>query len=265
MPVAGSETIRLGWAKIYADGALGSRTAAVFDPYPGTGDRGILRLDEAALHAVIAAARDARIAVAIHAIGDRAVATALDALGHAARRHAGAPADRLEHLQLVRGRDLGRLATLDVTASVQPTHAASDRATADELWDGSRGLLYPWRSLADAGATLAFGSDAPIETADPWVGIFTAAHRRFPSDESGDWRTGEAVSAAEALAAYTIGPARAAGRSDEGHLRVGAVADLAVLNVDLETLLAADERLVEVRSELTMVAGREVPRARPAE
>jgi hypothetical protein len=122
-------------------------------------------------------------------------------------------------------------------------------------------LAYPWRSLRDAGARLAFGSDAPIETANPWAGVFAAAHRRWPAGGARDWQPHEALSAAEALAAYTTGPAAAAARRDEGHLRPGAVADLAVLDAELATVLAGDERTAEIRSVLTLVGGNEVHRS----
>jgi hypothetical protein len=128
-------------------------------------------------------------------------------------------------------------------------------------WADRVDLAYPFASLRTAGARLAFGSDAPIETPDPWLGIFAAVHRRLPGDGTKDWQPAEALSVADALAGYTTGRADAAGRGDEGHLAPGSVADLAILNVDLPTLLAADERLAEVRSVLTLVAGREVHRA----
>jgi predicted amidohydrolase YtcJ len=261
MPLPGQDTLRLGWAKAYVDGALGSRTAAVFVPYDGTTDRGILRLEPSALAEIVKRGRAAGIGLAVHAIGDRAVASTLDAFAGATGRAANAPPDRLEHLQLVRGADIARLAALEVTASMQPLHAASDRRLVDSLWSASTSIAYPWRSIATAGGRLAFGSDAPIESANPWLGLFAAVHRRFPDDAASDWRPEEALTPAQALAAYTTAPARAMGRADEGHLRAGAVADLAVLNVDLATLLAADERLVDVRAELTLVGGREVHRS----
>ena len=261
MLIPGRQTLSCGWAKVYADGALGSHTAAVLAPYPGGNDRGMLRLEPSALAEVTQRARASRIGLAVHAIGDRAVATVLDALAAAPARAGGTPPDRIEHLQLVRPADFARLAGLGVTASVQPVHAASDRALVDSLWAGSASTAYPWRSIATAGGRLAFGSDAPIESANPWIGLFAAVHRRSPGDGTPDWRPEEATTAAQALAAYTVGPALAMGRRDEGHLRVGAVADVAILNVDLATLLAADERLTEVRSDLTVVGGREVHRS----
>ena len=249
-------TRRVGWAKVYADGALGSRTAALFEPYScAGGDRGIMRVSSDDLDALLAAGRQAGITLAIHAIGDRAIATVLDAYERAAPRPHDAPPNRIEHVQLCRPQDRARFAALDVTASMQPLHCPSDRTAVEACWEGRAEHAYAWRSLASAGARLAFGSDAPIEPPDPWLGMFAAVHRRYP-DESDDWHPEEALSFAAALSAYTLGPALGLGRQDEGHLQPGAVADLAVLDADLDTLLVADERLAEVRAQLTLVGGR---------
>ncbi|HEX2194448.1 MAG TPA: amidohydrolase, partial [Candidatus Limnocylindria bacterium] len=253
-------TIVGGWAKAYADGALGSRTAAIFEPYTcAPGDTGILRLTPERLADLLAAGADRGIRLAIHSIGDRAVAAVLDALERA-RKPGGGPPHRIEHLQLMRADDRARLARLGVTASVQPIHCAADRAHVEECWADRAELAYPFGSLLGAGARLAFGSDAPIESPNPWLGAFAAVHRRLPHDGTPDWQVHEGVSPAAALAGYTSGAAAAAGRSRAGHLREGADADLAVLSVTLDTLLAADERLAGVRSLLTLVAGREVHR-----
>jgi len=262
VPLPGSDTVRAGWAKVYADGALGSRTAAVFAAYTcgEAGNRGILRLSPDELDAIVGAGRAAGIGLAVHAIGDRAVAATLDAMErHPARP--GTPPDRIEHLQLVRAADRSRMADLGLTASLQPIHGASDRDLADACWADRLEDAYAWRQLADAGIRLAFGSDAPIETPNPWWGLYAAVHRRFPDADVADWHPEAALTPAAALAAYTRAPALAIGRPDEGSLAVGAHADLALLNVDLETLLAGDERLAEVRSELTLVGGHEVARS----
>ena len=258
----GASTLRMGWAKVYADGALGSGTAALFDPASGgpASGTGILRLTPDQLDQVAAAARAAGISLAVHAIGDRAVASALDAVERAPARPSGVPPDRIEHVQLARAVDRARFGQLGVTASLQPVHVTSDRSLAETSWADRLANAYPWRSLAAAGARLAFGSDAPIETPNPWLGLFAAVHRRSPGDGARDWLHGEALDATTGLAAYTRGAAAGMARLDEGLLEVGAVADVAVLNIDLATLLAADERLAEVRSDLTLVAGREVPR-----
>ena len=251
-------TLRFGWAKHYTDGALGSGTAALFTP---DGDAGIMRITPERLDSDVGAARAAGIGMAMHAIGDRAVAFVLDAMERAAPRSPGVPRDRMEHAQLLRPSDAVRFARLGVVASVQPIHAAADRDLVEGNWAGRQDDAYAWRSLAGAGALLAAGSDAPVESVNPWLGIFAAVHRRIPSDARADWRPNQALTAVEALSAYTLAPALAIGASDEGHLRVGARADLAVLTTSLAALLRADEALAAVRSELTIVDGREVHRS----
>lgn len=262
-PLPERRTLRFGWAKGYADGALGSGTAALL-ARPGLGDgteAGILRLPGDVLDRLLTSARATGIGMAIHAIGDRAVREVLDALARAGPAVGRVPRDRIEHVQLVTVGDAPRFAALGVTASIQPIHAAADRDLVDTSWRGREGDAYAWRRLVDADALLAAGSDAPVEDRSPWLGVFAAVHRRAPTDRREDWRPEQALTAREALAAYTLGPARALGVADEGHLRPGARADVAVLSVGRGVLLSADERLAGVRSELTLVDGREVPRA----
>lgn len=253
-----ARTLRMGWAKLYADGTLGSGTAALFAPRSCDGaaaeDLGILRLEAAELDAILAAGRAAGIAIAAHAIGDRAASTVLEAIARAAPRSATAPPDRLEHAQLVRPIDRARFAELDVTASVQPIHLVSDRETAERCWQGRLAHAYAYRSLADAGARLALGTDAPIESANPWPNLLAAVRRD-------GWRTDECLSLPAALRAATLGPAMGMGREDEGHLAIGARADLAVLSCDLPALLAAEEGLADTRALLTVVGGAEVHRS----
>ena len=261
--LADAATLRFGWAKAYADGTLGSSTAALFAP-PSCGagdDTGILRTSPEELDAILGAARSAGIGIAAHAIGDRAAATVLDAMERAAPRRPGVPPDRIEHAQLVRPADRARFANLDVTASVQPVHLVSDRDTAEACWQGRLAHAYAYRSLAGAGARLALGTDAPIEGAHPWRNLHAAVRRHAPGDDRAAWRPDEGLELVAALAAATIGPAEGMGRVDEGHLNVGARADLAVLSCELETLLAADDRLATVSAQLTMVDGREVHRS----
>jgi predicted amidohydrolase YtcJ len=256
-------TMQVGWAKVYLDGALGSRTAALLEPYrcAGAGDdagTGIVRVPPDELAAYLQQGREAGIGLAIHAIGDAAVGAALDGVERAGPRQTGVPPDRVEHAQLVRPADLSRFVTLDVTASLQPIHLPSDRDTADECWSDRLGNAYAWRSIGDKGVRIALGSDAPIETANPWLGIFAAVRRHAAGDRRPSWRAAEAMEPAAALSAYTLSPALAAGASDLGHLRRGARADLAVLSIDLPTLLAADEELAAATSQLTLLKGTEV-------
>ena len=261
-PMEGRRTLRFGWAKEYSDGALGSGTAALFEPRTcGTPDAGILRVSADELDALFAAGRSAGIGLAVHAIGDRAAAAVLDGVERAPARPAETPNDRMEHAQLLRQHEVDRFGRLGVTASIQPIHAAADRDLVEACWDGRQHGAYAWRALRAAGVHLAAGSDAPVESVNPWLGIFAAVHRRLPGDAGDDWRAAQSLTVIEALSAYTLGPARALGVADEGHLRPGARADLAVLNVDLGTLLAADDRLAEVRAEVTVVDGVDVPTA----
>jgi predicted amidohydrolase YtcJ len=256
VPLVGRGTMRFGWAKEYADGALGSGTAALFEPRT-CGERGvgILRLDDDELDAMLLEGRAAGISAAVHAIGDRAASVVLDAFARSPARRAGMPPDRMEHLQLVRAADRSRLAPLGITASIQPIHAASDRDLVEECWDGRQADAYAWRSIREEGALFAAGSDAPVESVNPWLGVFAAVHRRLPSDARDDWQPSEALTVVEAIEAYTLGPARAVGAADEGHLRVGARADLAVLSVGLDALLAGSVDFGSVRSEVTMIDG----------
>ena len=167
----GRRTMRFGWAKEYSDGALGSGTAALFEPRTcGTPDAGILRVSPDELDALFAAGRSAGIGLAVHAIGDRAAAAVLDAVERAPARARGAPHDRMEHAQLLQPRDVDRFAPLGVTASIQPIHAAADRDLVDSCWDGRQDGAYAWRSMRAAGAWLAAGSDAPVESFNPWLG-----------------------------------------------------------------------------------------------
>ena len=261
--VEGSATLHIGWAKAFVDGALGSRTAALFDPYTcgPASQTGIPRLSPDELDTIIAGGRAARISLAIHAIGDRGVADVLDAFERAGPRAPESVPDRIEHLQLMRPADLPRLAALDVTASMQPVHCAADRSMVEACWADRLAAAYPVAALQEAGARLAFGSDAPIESHNPWIGIFAAVHRRFPDDGTADWQVHHAIGAEAALSAYTLTSAAAAGLTDEGHLRPGARADVALLNTDVASLLRADDGLNDVRAELTYVGGREVHRA----
>lgn len=257
-PLDGWDTLRFGWAKEYADGALGSGTAALFAPRTcgEDPDTGIMRVTSDELDDLLRRSRAAGIGMAIHAIGDRAAATVLDAIERSPTRGSRIPPDRMEHLQLLRPTDARRLATLGVTASIQPIHAAADRDLVERCWDGRQSDAYAWRGLVDAGALVAAGSDAPIESVNPWLGIHAALHRRLPTDEREDWRPEQALTVLEALHAYTLGPALAVGATDEGHLHPGAHADLTILSVGLDALLGGPVEWDAIRSERTLVAGR---------
>jgi len=247
----GDEWLRLGHVKFFTDGALGSQTAALVEPYEGTDDRGILTADPVALRADVARAAAAGLAVAIHAIGDQAVRVALDAIAPS-RVVAPALRQRIEHAQLIRDEDLGRFGALGIVASMQPIHATSDRDLADRHWGPKRTpRAYPWRTLLERGAVLAFGSDAPVEPIDPLLGIHAAVTRKRPSDRDA-WTPGQRLTLDEALAAYSAGCAYATAREREwGTLEPGMRCDATVVDRDLATLRGDDILDARIRATIT--------------
>ena len=247
----GDEWLRIGHLKIFTDGALGSQTAALEEPYAGTDDRGLLTIEPAPLNELVARAAAGGIAVAIHAIGDRAVHVALDAIAPT-RKTAPQLRQKIEHVQLVRADDLGRFASLGVIASMQPIHATSDRDLADHHWGPERvKRAYPWRTFAKSGAVLAFGSDAPVEPIDPLLGIHAAVARRRPGDKDA-WTPEQKLTLDEALAGYAAGAAYALGREkDAGTLAEGMLCDAAVVDRDLARVPEAEIAEATVRATIT--------------
>jgi predicted amidohydrolase YtcJ len=200
----------------------------------------------------------AGIATKIHAIGDAAVRTGLDVLGPTASQVAFMP--RLEHVQLCHADDRPRFAALGVAASVQPVHLRDDAATARRDW-GARAEAngYTWRSLLDAGAVLAFGTDAPVEPIDPWPGIAVAVLRRDPSwGDVPAYGPEEALNLEQALRAATVGPHAAAKDPLGGRLVPGARADLIVLPAAPREAAERAAAFAEVRPRLVLLDGEAV-------
>ncbi len=223
------------WAlKAFADGSLGARTAHLLAPYAGGDDRGLATLTAAELDALSAEAKGLGLTLAVHAIGDAAVRATLDAFTRwdAPARTALRP--RVEHAQLVAPADLSRFGAPGVVASMQPTHAASDRAVAERLWGArDREGGYAWRQLEAAGARLAFGSDVPIESADPRLGMHAALTGGDAAAHARGDVPARALSVERALAAFTGGAAWAIGREERlGRLAPGAAADWVVWGSD---------------------------------
>lgn len=204
--------------KAYADGALGSRGALLSADYTDEpGHRGTAIVGLEALTDLATRCLAARAQLAVHAIGDAGVKNALDAFTAARAAHPEAADVRLrvEHAQVVHPDDRARFAALGVVASMQPTHATSDGPWAEARLGPDRiAWSYAWRSLADAGAPLAFGSDFPIESLDPGFGLYAATKRRDPTTgwPEGGWRPEEAVTLAAAIAAFSGGANAAAGQ-----------------------------------------------------
>ncbi|WP_324717022.1 amidohydrolase [Carboxydochorda subterranea] len=237
----GDEWLALGQVKAFADGSLGSLTAALFEPYAHSqwpSHRGQLLMDAGAVATLAAEAARAGFSLAIHAIGDRACRAVVDGLERARSEGAWLPtlAYRMEHVQLIRPEDMRRLAALGVVASMQPVHAPSDRPAVERHWVGRTSRAYAWRSLRRSGVVLAFGSDAPVETADPLDGLFAALTGQWRSDAPGSsgWHQDETLSLAEAVAAYTAGAAAAVGEQEvRGTLRPGMAGDVVLVSPDL--------------------------------
>lgn len=250
--------LSVGAVKLFADGALGSRGAALHEDYADEpGNRGLLLASPQALRERVLAAARAGFQPAIHAIGDRAVSAALDALEAAAREvDVRALRPRIEHLQVVRRGDLARLVRLGAVASMQPVHAASDAPwIAARLGEGTERLrgAHPWRSLLAAGVPLAFGSDFPVEEPDPRAGLAAAELRAFPGAQP--FAPEERLDRREALAAFTRGAALAAfAEGRRGMIREGLDADLTLFDVDVGTCPV--EALRAARVTHTIVGGR---------
>ncbi len=243
----GPERLRIGYLKAFMDGTLGSRTAMMLD---GTG---VEITSREALEAIVRRATRAGFPVAVHAIGDRANRDALDAF-EATRPlwTAAGLRPRIEHAQLLAPEDVGRFAALGVAASVQFSHAPSDRELADAWWGDRAELAYAWRALQDSGAVLANGSDAPVEELDPLAGLRAAVRRTL--DDRPPWRPEQALDAESALRAMISGPAWLAREEHRrGRLAPGFDADLVVLSRD--PVACPPEELEDVRVEATMVAG----------
>ncbi len=229
LPHAERTGLRSGWGdgwlrvwgvKAFLDGSLGSRTAEMLD------GSGTARLTQTDLVEMIERCARAELNVCLHAIGDGAVRRALDALApHRDAWPAWRP--RLEHAQCVNPKDMSRMARVGVIASMQPIHAVADRDLADAMWPSVTGHAYAWRALEKAGVRLAFGPDAPVETADPLAGIDAATGWR----RRAKWHPELAMTQASALRAYTSGAAYAAGTESElGSLRPGKLCDLTVVD-----------------------------------
>lgn len=236
----GNAQLRIGSVKLFADGALGPATAAMLQPYEDSAENtGILLLDNEQIFEVGQLAASHGISVAIHAIGDRANHEVLLAYEQLRRyeleNQLPALRHRIEHVQVLHPDDYSRLADLNVIASVQPIHATSDMYTADRKWGSRSAGAYAFRTLLDRGTHLCFGSDAPVESPNPFLGLHAAVTRQRPDGSPGSdgWYPEQRLSLEEALSGFTTGPAYAAGLERSlGRLSPGFMADLIVLEKD---------------------------------
>lgn len=257
----GNPMLQVGGIKAYADGALGPQTAAMLSPYEGKKDDcGVLLLTEDEI--VQKGTRAARhgLSMAIHAIGDRANREVLNAYqrirDYEENHHLPPLRHRIEHVQVLDPADCDRLSKMDIIASMQPLHATSDMKTATRYWGKRIQYAYAWRTLLDHHTPLAFGSDAPVESPNPFLGLHAAVTRQNPSGEPGPegWIPEQRITLIEAIQAYTSGAAYAAHQENRvGKLRPGYGADLIVLERDPFSIPA--QELAITRPLATMVNG----------
>lgn len=257
----GNDWLRVGGIKIFADGALGPRTAHMIDPYEGEPqNRGISVTDKEEMMAIAGRASENGLSVTVHAIGDRANHDVLDVYKAVRQEEADSGRMRLrhriEHVQLLHPQDTGRLAALDIIASMQPTHATSDMDMADRYWGDRARLSYAWRTMLNSGAVLVFGSDSPIEAIDPLPGIYAAVTRarKGADPEQDSWYPEERLTLEETIHAFTRAAAYTAGREAHlGSITPGKLADLTFYDRDL---FAADPAgLAEAQIAATLVGG----------
>jgi predicted amidohydrolase YtcJ len=235
------DKLRMGGIKLYLDGALGSRGASLKAPYhDDPGARGLPLLTPAQLRNLMSRAAMAGFQSAIHAIGDAANADVLTAIEELSESYKGDRRWRIEHAQIIDPADIPRLGQHGVIASMQPLHQTSDRTMAEARLGPNRlEGAYPWRSVLQVGGRLAFGSDAPVEPADPWAGIAAAISRMDADGEPfGGWFPQQTVSREQALAGFTSDAAFAGFAEGRfGRLIPGERADFVL--VDRDPLLAA--------------------------
>lgn len=262
----GDDTLRVGSIKIFADGALGPRTAAMIQPYENEPDnRGILMMDAEELFEQGELAVRNGFSLAVHAIGDLANHEVLNAYNKLKTLETESITDpppkslrhRIEHVQLIHPDDVARLAKLGIIASMQPVHATSDMIMADRFWGERSALAYAWRAQLQHGAHIAFGSDAPVEHPNPFYGLHAAVTRRRIDGTPGPngWYPEQRITIEEALRGFTVGPAYAANMENRlGKLKAGYHADLLLLNAD--PIKSEPDQLKMIQPVATMVAGR---------
>ncbi len=254
---SGNDLVRCGGVKMYADGSLGSQTALMFEPFEGSDNNlGIEATSQEELTANSIKACRAGMGVAIHAIGDRAVHQSLNAIEKSGRqREEGSKLrHRIEHVQLLHPDDVHRFQKLGIIASVQPVHTPADIDIAEKHWGKRSKFAYAFKSLIDSGARVVFGSDAPIETLNPWMGIHAAVTRhRFGEKES--WYPEQRVTVAEAVLAYTRWASYASYEENlKGSIEVGKLADMVILSQDI--LKIDPEEIPETKVECTILGGK---------
>jgi predicted amidohydrolase YtcJ len=257
---SGDAWLRSGLLKGYSDGTLGSRSAWMLEPFSDDASTsGVARYTPEELRSLVGAADSAGLQVMVHAIGDGANRVLLDTYARLPasdrpRRH------RVEHAQILHPDDIPRFAEIGVVASMQPTHATSDMRWVEDRIGSERAErgAYAWRSLLDAGAALAFGTDFAVEPMSPIEGLFSAVTRQSreePNSPPGGWLPDQRLTMEEAIRAYSAGSAYAEFQENvKGTLEPGMLADLVVWDRNL--LVTPPEELLAASPDMTVVDGR---------
>ncbi|MCJ2178483.1 amidohydrolase [Novosphingobium album (ex Hu et al. 2023)] len=251
------DRLKMNGLKLFLDGALGSRGAWLKQPYADSaGTTGLPQMNQTQLGNLMSRAAIDNFQVAVHAIGDEANATVLNAIDELSETYTGDRRWRIEHAQIVDPDDFARFGTHGIIASMQPQHEASDRVMAEARLGPDRLTgAYAWKSLAAAGATLAFGSDTPVEPALPFEGIAVAITRQGSDGQPfAGWQPQEILSREAAINAYTTGAAYAMFAEDKlGRIAKGYDADF--LFVDTDPMLATPEQIRKTRVLETWIGG----------
>jgi predicted amidohydrolase YtcJ len=260
----GDDMLRIGSLKLFSDGALGPQTAAMLEAYEDDPQNfGMLNMDEQEIVALGRSAVENGISMAVHAIGDLANRTVLNAYAQLREYEHSLPATneqflrhRIEHVQIIHPSDVPRFAQNKIIASMQPIHATSDMFMADRHWGKRSTYAYAWRSILAHQIPLIFGSDAPVESPNPFWGIHAAVTRQRAdgSPAPQGWYPEQRLSVDETIRAYTTGPAYASGMPDRcGILAPGFLADLLIL--DKDPYNCAPEEILNIHPIATMIAG----------
>ncbi len=255
----GDEWLRIGGIKMFADGALGPRTALMIQPYEGEPyNRGIAVLEKEEMMRVAHLAYPNQLSLTTHAIGDQAVHDVLDVYeslrnaNYASHPHTP---NRIEHVQIFHPADKARLAQLGIVASMQPIHATSDYQMADRYLGERAQYSYAIKTMLDTGATVVFGSDAPVEKIDPLLGIHAAVTRQRANHQpEGGWYPDQRYTVHEAIYAFTMAAAiTSSQQAQQGSISAGKLADLTVFDTDIFEMLGNE--LLDVGIAGTIVGG----------
>ncbi|WP_420641470.1 amidohydrolase [Candidatus Leptofilum sp.] len=269
----GNDWLRIGSVKIFADGALGPRTAAMIAPYEGEPNNyGIVVTDKEEMLEKASAASAKGLSITVHAIGDKANHDVLDVFEAVRKQEIGDQRleitdsisnlrstnlrHRIEHVQLIHPADQPRLAQLNIIASMQPIHATSDMEAAERHWGSRTKDSYAIRTMLNSGATVVFGSDAPIEKIDPLLGIHAAVTRQRPDGSPGPdgWHPEQKLTMAETIHGFTTAAAITCGQeARQGSIAPGKLADFTIFGRDIFAI--PPDELLDVEISGTVVGG----------